>query len=384
MLVYALLLLGTTAKVVDFTSLLYPLTAWPEPTQLNCGHFMCEQTPPAWLGIFNTCIRPLYNSTFENSTYLYNATYFFLTPCANDQKYQTYCPPLYDLEFPSNCTWPILEYDILFPNEQGCSMSAGCGSNSQCINNVCVGSNLTQACTSNFGCSPGLRCVEQVCDVQLNVNDTGCLSDTDCVNTSGCNRNAFGSYTGTCLPYFSIPSGSPVLACNQYNSLLCESGQCVPGTDLGPATCVEAFKSPKDSPMECTNVTMCSTTGKDNQVVFSDCVCGVNGEAKSYCLPFLGDLAGQDLLSNLKAWVTSVSISGCNTERRFDWMCQKDWATDKADHLYLAVAYYNLLPMLQGNDECVQAIYTNSYYEALEAIHADFSPCLLGSLLLFF
>jgi hypothetical protein len=137
--------------------------------------------------------------------------------------------------------------------------------------------------------------------------------------------------------------------------------------------------------MECSNVEMCYATTDSNVTVFSDCVCGVNSEAKSYCLPFLGDLAGQDLLSNLKIWVSSMAVSGCNTERRFDWMCQKDWATTKADNLYLALAYYNLLPMLQGNDECVQAIYTNNYYEALQAIHADFAACLvLGALLPFF
>lgn len=373
MLAFALLLLGATAKVIDFTSLFYALTLWPEPSHLNCGHFMCDQDPPSWTEVFSTCVRSDNNSTF------------YLTPCVNDQRKQTYCPPLYDGNSLSNCTWPVLNYDTLYPNEQGCSMSAGCGSGSQCIDNICVGSNFTQTCSSNFECSPGLRCVNQECDVQLNVNDTGCFSDTDCVNTCGCDRNAFGSLTGTCVPYFSIPTGSQVLACNQYNSLLCESGQCLPGSDLSPATCIEAFKSPKATPMECSNVEMCYATTDSNVTVFSDCVCGVNSEAKSYCLPFLGDLAGQNLLSNLKIWVTSMAVSGCNTERRFDWMCQKDWATAKADNLYLALAYYNLLPMLQGNDECVQAIYTNNYYEALQAIHADFAACLvLGALLPFF
>lgn len=333
---------------------------------------MCDPNPPTWTGFYSTCVRGDNNSTF------------FLTPCADAQKHQTYCPPLYEGNMLSNCTWPNLEYPMLYPNEQGCQMSAGCVMGTTCLNNVCVGNNFTQPCNSNFQCSPGLRCVdESFCEIQLNVNDTGCFSDTDCINTCGCNRNPYGSYPGTCLPYFSIKNNNPVYACNQYNSLLCESGQCVPGTDLSPATCVEAFQSPDPSPMECSKVEMCYSTN-NNVTVFSDCVCGINPDAKSYCQPFLGDLAGQDVLSNLKLWVTSEAISGCNTERRFDWMCQKDWATGKADKLYLAQAYYNLFPMLPGNDECAQAIYTNKYYEALQAVHVDYAGCLLlGGFLLF-
>jgi len=94
------------------------------------------------------------------------------------------------------------------------------------------------------------------------------------------------------------------------------------------------------------------------QVVTSKCGCGVNAYGLKYCMPFVGDIAGQNMI---RTWNKALKMAlSCNTAERSSEACMSSIGmfrnTSQATLLYYGYSKY------QNNDDCVRVNINNDYW----------------------
>ena len=159
------------------------------------------------------------------------------------------------------------------------------------------------------------------------------------------------------MKYYSLGKSEWVFNCNNYFSSFCESGNC--GGPGGKGICIDGIKPRYLNPV-CKQNSDC--VGESfGWEFYGKCSCGYNNKGTQYCQPFLGDYIGTQYIELLKSWYSSDLINTCHTERRIDSQCMINWPSY---NLYLKNLYYwRDYPLLQENDECIQAIYTQYYWQ---------------------
>ncbi|CAG9326950.1 unnamed protein product [Blepharisma stoltei] len=338
-------------------SVIFSLSAAaPEKLKNNqCPLYQCKQDHQNFVD--NTCV--FYTPTVTQPTY-------YVTSCS---KRNPHCQA--PVQRNSTCEGnPPSPPVNAWPGEK-CSSSSQCSNHAKngCVNSVCVGSLNGEACFTSDDCNPGLRCFNQQCVPQIHIGGTGCTSDYDCVNGSGCNL-ASTPANSICFPYFSISNHLPVGYCSPTNSsMLCNSGLCMEYD--GVYECMSQVSTAKKIPQQCSVDADCMSTRDDyfeyGQLMGS-CLCGYNPSGNSYCTLFPGDEPAKQSSQYLIQWIQSSSINNCNTMRRFTGQCMSDWWNSKLNRAWnyfsLNAIYY---PQLQGALDCVQPVFLAPWYQAKEA-----------------
>ena len=288
------------------------------------------------------------NMIFSEGTCIYpSGTSYFLSACSNSEvcpvesvKNSTCIAPTPTPQQPS---WPG-EYCI---STQDCEYG-------NCIDKVCIGKHWLESCNSTSECHVGLFCLNSTCWPQRE-EFQACQQDTDCKNNMGCYIRRIGR-DGYCLTYYSLSQPQWVYNCQGQYSSFCESGNC--GGSGVKGICIDGIK-PKYLQPKCSVNSDCIGESFGWEF-YSTCQCGYNSKGTKYCQPFLGDYIGKQYLQQLKDWYNSDTVNGCHTERRIAPQCMINWANYKSylNSMYLWRDY----PLLQDNDQCVKAIYTQYYW----------------------
>lgn len=239
-----------------------------------------------------------------------------------------------------------------------CSSTLPCLSGT-CTNSICHGFQQNEKCSSHNQCDYGLRCFSgnSTCQPQLKVGETGCRSYLDCVNWATCNLTSSGS-KGNCVEYSSVPLGSIVNDCTNGFSYMCLMGSCSrTGIFSTLATCNYPPVSNGMNPKACNADSDCQGT-MNGQLVTSKCSCGVNPYGTKYCMPFIGDIVGQNMIST---WNKALKLtSKCNTADRSSEACMDSVGmfknTSQATLLYYGYSQY------QNNDDCIKVNINNDYW----------------------
>jgi len=345
-----LVLTTLCAFQLTLTQQAQPVTSNPQSFlgQVNpsCSRYMCA---PAGMNLApNACVH------YEDSTY-------YLQSCSNRTDSLTYCSPTpAENGYDSFCQAPpIAREGLAWPGEK-------CTTNSTCITNycseangLCVGAGLGGSCESNAECGAGLFCTGSQCTQQRALGQT-CTTDFDCANSLGCNKTSL--FYGVCLQYFSVPVGGRISDCNgNSTSYLCTSGTCLQQSFNGAGICIKPITSTSQIPQYCQSDQTCvgTSTGQSFQ---SACQCGINPTGASYCQPFLGDQAGRNWLYYLTQLAYLNATQQCNTNRRFNSACINSLPITWGKTAVAFSLLYQNYPQLQGNDNCIKAIYTAYYW----------------------
>jgi hypothetical protein len=242
---------------------------------------------------------------------------------------------------------------------ESCKTNSTCTS-SYCKSSVCVGASTGQSCQGDISCNPGLYCRESVCVAQLAIGKSGCASDYQCVNDAFCDG-------GTCTSYFSIDNYESVDSCLTYANWRCSSGACY-NTAQGPA-CTPALPTFSSPPIKCGSASDCISTA-DPQLGFrysSNCSCSYTATPSSYCEVLPGDAVYQGLILNLQSWLSSSSVSKCNTSRRFALTCISDvWSEGESLELQYYWMWTSYFPYVQNSLSCVRSVLATEYWAAAD------------------
>mmetsp|Transcript_4832 Transcript_4832/g.9029 ORF Transcript_4832/g.9029 Transcript_4832/m.9029 type:complete len:363 (+) Transcript_4832:302-1390(+) len=258
----------------------------------------------------------------------------------------------------------IAANNTLYPGEH-CSYAYQCKNNYNCTNGYCSGVALDGDCLDSEECAPGLRCNPDsaTCTATLNIGESGCYNEFDCMNGAGCNKNASAS-TGTCVAYYSLNINANVSNCNDdtKTSSLCSTGSCEVYSALGTeGYCISAIKSPSLQ-KTCTLDSDCYGVS-GNITATGTCSCGYNVNGNAYCDLFPGDSEYTKYISLLVKYFHNAKVNSvCNVMARLNDDCIQQ-ALSVDEYYFLkqyeyASQYY---PEIQYNDACVKATY-NSYY----------------------
>lgn len=285
----------------------------------------------------------------------------YLQPCDSDE----FC----DLDS-GLCVPKGLSSTVAWPGEP-CSNSIPCLSGS-CKAGYCVGQPVNATCGANTDCNPGLYCNSLQCVPQIKALEGPCRTDFECENSSGCN-------SGTCIDYFSLPSGTAVDGCDNgfmYHNL-CESFACYQGK------CVPTIHSISPAPVLCNSELDCKGIAHAGVITFfTACQCGFNPMAEAYCDLFPGDSDVQNAKLCLKNWLFGEMSRQCNTERRFaDYCIRSFWDEPNYSELQVYIYRANFYPKLVKNDDCVQEMLTDFYWDIIYS-HDDLGLFLLISTLI--
>lgn len=286
---------------------------------------------------------------FNNDTCVYyekDSNKFYASDCPDDY--------ICEISQTSNSTCKLKsKYSYSkFPGEK-CDISEDCSENAVngCINKTCQGKSQNELCSSHADCNPSLRCYNSSCTPQIQGGESGCTTDYDCVNFAGCLQ-------GQCVLYFSIPQYSQISECNYFRSNFCASGMCQGNY------CVSQQQTSGDIPKKCKDDLDCFT---DKQA-FGTCNCGLNTKMNKFCGLFPGDPDYKRYLSLLYEWQNTYNILKCNTLRRDNSDCVKDyWDKENA----IAFKYFQLkilnFAQIASLDSCVGDLYLDVYFQSQEA-----------------
>ncbi|OMJ75904.1 hypothetical protein SteCoe_24844 [Stentor coeruleus] len=348
----------------DCTKAIFNHQYWNySPANFACKAYGCASPTQSWTG--NTCV------TFNEGSNIYN-----LNPC--DSLSETnYC----HLEIAqankwSNVTCTVSPIDP--PNYPGES----CTNNTDCISNICVsgvckGTAQGGSCTSSSQCNVGLYCISQnymfTCQPLIGVNEYGCTSDYDCINTAGCLFNVTGE-PGICTYYYSLAIGTPII-CNSASGLneFCQTGTCYSTGYSQYGNCTEAPVSKNPLGVPCTTNSQCTGTNSYNLPFQSTCTCGYNPNGNSYCQPFLGDPPGIAFMTFIKTFLgKSGPINLCQTTRRYSKDCYQIYANHTNTMFnvwYLDFLNFTSFPYLIDNDQCVKDMINVDFWSIPNPIH---------------
>lgn len=306
-----------------------------------------------------------------NSTcILFDGDKYALKSCSEYDE-TPYCNP----EFAGHnviCTPTPYSVSKSYPGEY-CKKSNNCLYGT-CVENACFYKQSGENCTLHEECNPGLYCKATICSELIEIGQTGCTDDYQCVNNAGCDH-------GTCKKYFSVGTKEWVNSCpSNHTSYLCESSFCFNGL------CLDAPESSFSSPKVCGDDGVCISTDYEESegvLFYSSCQCGYNSDSNKYCSLFPGDKSYQKLLSYYREWMASSEVLKCNTIRRWTYECISDYMDkDTADN----IDYYSTISVhyaqIQNADDCVyEIVYPRSYSKLIqENEDDDFSLSLLVSI----
>lgn len=286
-------------------------------TSISCASYSCSRVPGPY------CLGSGQSNTF------------YASACPSG----TYCSK------EGLCTSTKEKYEDIqaFPGEN-CNTLTQCKFGT-CEEGLCKGKPLGDLCKEHAECAVGLRC-HNTCKKLFNKGERGCITDLDCTLNTGCNY-------GECTQYFTVKPNEKIEKCELNSNYLCKSAMCDKGKCLE-----EQFA--KEYPKECISDYECQSNGG----FFTGCMCGMNPNGKSYCLPFPGDSIGKEYFHLLDQWINSHSIHKCNTARRFALHCMNShW---KQCHLleYIYRVYrYQFFPTIIDNPICVEQSLTQDYWE---------------------
>ena len=292
----------------------------------------------------------------SNSTcVMYEDGTFYLQVCTD--KDTPYCIPATQAGMNSTCQQaPPPPIGFAWPGES-CTSQLDCAEGT-CTNSVCVGVSSGGTCGANDECQPGFYCFSNKCTPQVALHGI-CTADYDCVNSAGCN---FTSPTqGTCVPYLSIASGSPVGSCTNNQNYLCGSGTCASSSNQ--TYCIQEPESFAQPPLKCSSDGDCFSLPVMGTVLTSKCSCSYNPWGMSFCQLFPGDEIGVTVRKYLYTWFASGNSTNCNTMRRMSLNCVKDYYNQE-DYLWLAyhMTWFDDFSQVQFLDNCGQQIYMQDYW----------------------
>ncbi|CAG9326020.1 unnamed protein product [Blepharisma stoltei] len=253
-----------------------------------------------------------------------------------------------------------------------CKTNKDCfkGVSSGCVDGTCQGTPMGQSCTSIYQCYPGNSCINKQCIPLIEIGQKGCSSDFDCVNNGACNVTSGNPQTNTCYEVFSFEPHSPVGDCNNNQSMLCKYTTCALNKADYNYYCTEMLVSDPEPASLCdVNQNRCPAK-PDNffnppYVANQYCACGYNSEGNSYCNLFLGDGPGLSLLSIRAKWYSSEAILKCNTGRREEFNCIKDyWDEKNFKAYYYWTTYFQEYNYIIGSEKCVLNTADSSYVYA--------------------
>lgn len=264
---------------------------------------------------------------------------------------------------------PVLAY----PGEK-CDSNTQC-MHSQCINQVCLGTQEGQPCSQSEECNPGLYCGEKIVNdnvqfqcLPLKKKGEKCNSDFECQTNSTCDVTSWDqkntSQHGVCVEYFSVRNGKPVSCPVSGTNFLCESGTCytIPNSGIGFCTAAPSYET---YPKQCTTSNRCIAKNWLNETFIGQCQCGYNADAKSYCSPFLGEEVGQTYLHLLKTYLSRSEMAVCQTTRRYSTACAQMVAEklggDPLD-FYTKILNFTNSAKYIGNDKCVKDTFTSDFW----------------------
>ncbi|CAG9311135.1 unnamed protein product [Blepharisma stoltei] len=306
----------------------------------------------------------------------------YAQPCPNSS---TYCK-LNTTSLNYTCQ-PFIPTYYSFPGDK-CSPDKECyeGYSQSCTDGICVGLKKGKPCTSSYQCDPNSSCRNidgtLQCAPLLEIGQTGCYKEFDCVYNAGCNVTSTTDLSkNTCIPYGSIPPGTEIsIETCSWSENLCSSHICVQKT-AGDETaiCSGNIESSSQMPASCilpAGTTLQCQSKLDNYtdtISLSNCLCGYNSGGNSYCELFPGDVPMQAYYRELKKWQESSAIKNCNTYWRYpidngeNLLCIKN-NYDKAryESLYYWYLYSSLYPQIYGAEDCVLKTFFPDYFQAGE------------------
>ena len=239
-----------------------------------------------------------------------------------------------------------------------CSSTIPCLSGA-CTNSKCRGFQVNEKCSAHSQCDSSLRCYSgnNTCQPQLKVGETGCRSYLDCVNWATCNLTSSSS-KGNCVEYGSVAIGRVVNDCVNGFSYMCSMGSCTKtGIFSTLAVCNYPPVSNAVNPKACNADSDCQGS-MNGQVVTSKCGCGINPYGLKYCMPFIGDIAGQNMI---RTWNKALKMGeNCNTAERSSESCMN--AIGMLKNTTQATLLYYGYPKYQSNDDCIKVNINNDYW----------------------
>jgi len=288
-----------------------------------------------------------------------NSSSYTISPC-EDSSQICPVPSPYANSTCSDTTTP--SNGSKYPSES-CSSHSECYTGN-CTNSVCLGADSGEECIDGGDCNPGLSCFNYTCAPALQVNQTGCTQETDCVNSATCDLLA-----KTCIPYFSAPARKFIgdCDCDSNISRTCASNFCVclQGPNVSKGVCAGSPVSPL-LPRPCSSSNDCGAIASDGRTYKSHCTCGYTTYGNSYCSLFPADTPYIQYLSLLQEFIASPKLdTSCNVKGRFSPDCIKKvkgnaWYTQYRR----AELLVNLYPQLQDNQSCIRQTFTREYWQS--------------------
>lgn len=240
----------------------------------------------------------------------------------------------------------------LYPG-QNCTDGTQCN-NGRCENSICQGIARNAACISTANCQPGDFCYESFCREAGNVGDI-CNETLLCKIGNLCD-------SVTCVRQFSLENGQETALVPE-NSEAGFAPSCISGfasgINAGVGVCAASAHS--------TSIPLClvGQTCKSSLANYTkSCECGLNGLA--FCPSFEGD---QYLVNAIKNF-NQISGVDCNYELGLSPGCYgKDLQRLLGFYYYRTnLTYYENLPLLQGNTECLNQGFMAEYWSDLKMI----------------
>lgn len=308
---------------------LWTLVLGLSAAQMTCQTYQCR--PSGVQMANNTCAV-----TDQGNVYI--------QPCSSESP-NSYCNVA-----TGKCTSPPTTTLQSYPGEP-CAKQSDCAVGT-CTQGTCVGLSLGTRCSNSNQCAPGLFCSSGLCSLQRAIGSS-CSTDYDCVSSAGC-------VNSNCTAYYSLPVNSTVPDCSPTGtSNFCAKIACQRSGWIGTTgKCIAVPKNLQPNPTKCTsNLNCTSTDGVHNYT--GTCTCGYNSAGDGYCQPVLGDSQGLWLVQAYKSAVAR-SNGLCNTARRMAQACWQvigEWDNVKTQYWGF---YY--LPLIQGNDRCVEQTFTRTYW----------------------
>jgi hypothetical protein len=275
-------------------------------------------------------------------------------------QYYSYCP---SSQSPAFCQLRLSPSDInVAVPGQRCSFDRNC-LDSLCNNGTCSGLGAGAACTTHAQCDVSLFCnASGLCSPQL-AQGAACTSHLQCQNTLGC-------HFGACTPYFSLDGYALVKDCENRKNLLCSTGACY--GNISANFCVSAVETQGMLPKGCVNDGDCLIGDGTMETYSTGCACGFNNQAQAYCNLAPGDSPVANATALLKAWQSNINASSCHTTVRNTLSCVQQFNPGLATNLTYFWYLSEMYAQVQGNDPCVQEIYTPSFWAAQQAYMAQF------------
>jgi len=220
-------------------------------------------------------------------------------------------------------------------------------------------------CKNQWDCNPGFHCDTATnppkCQAQKTLGSQ-CDSDESCLNDLLCVNNK-------CIQLFSLGLNQPVVE-ELVNSktgfnLVCQTGYAVYSGNT--YNCTKAPTSTEKLPVACTPGSNCTSS---DEKYSKSCTCAYNEAGSSYCPLFEGDPIAVSMIKN---WLAMNNVNEkCNAHNPWSYQCfatlsttaQQLWYSWAIDYWQYAYNYY---PLIQGNDECSQSIFTQSYWDISKA-----------------